>query len=885
MSLTSLHSLKPGDAVGAYTLVELLGEGGMGVVWLAERKTPPVQRVALKVMKADAVSREWSARFNLERQLLARMDHPNIARVLDGGEWTPPGQSKPVSFVVIELVTGDRITEHCDKNKLSVRERLELFLGVCDAVQHAHNRGVVHRDIKPGNILISRVDGKAIPKVIDFGVAKAVAGESSDVHTSLGDAVGTLGYMSPEQAEAGPAGVDALTDVYSLGVLLYELLTGVTPHDAADLNKRARAEALRVMSDTDPPKPSQRLEGLKTRAGEPKTSIVGIASARATDAQNLIGELQRELEWIPMRAMRREPSSRYRSAMELADDVRRYLEGRPLIAGPDSGWYRARKIMRRHRGKLVAASLVLMALVAGGIGTGFGLAKAQQQRKIARAASEQAAKQSRRADATGEALVDVLAEGEQIRGSTATGPGYFAAIDAIAQRVASGEVSLARESLPDFYRASAAVLRRTQRHAKACEYDKNLLELTAQGADPAQRAIDLCNATGSLLQLSDAASLALAGQYLAESQALHATLPNDPELTARLALARSYALLYQRQPQPDRALELVDAGLAALGGTVCDAAVDLHLRKGEILLIRGRLGSPADNAAAIEAFSAAKQLAASLGNGRTVSFAEFQNASMVYGFAGKHPEAVAIAKERIEYLQKKLPDSKALMVSEVASLLYSSFESGDHSGCRDFGRYWLRTLAPKKPAAVDAQTPPADPRLKQSTNKPSIRGMLLPLIGRAEYECGEYSTAEATLREAIELAFDEVSLGATQCHLAIVLSLTGRAEEALPLAEFAAQSLAKLEIPEAQRYTPHRALGLTYLSLGRFEEAEGPLLAFWDEFIAKSPVQPAWRVRQARQSIIDLYTRWKKLDKLQDFLRRSEVVVSRHTTVVVEPGQ
>ena len=340
-----------GSNIGPYRLVKVLGEGGFGVVYLAEQERPIKRRVALKIIKPGMDTRQVIARFEAERQTLALLDHPNIAHVYDAGTTL---RNRP--YFVMECVEGQPITQYCDKNRLSIEERLQLFVQLCETIHYAHQRGIIHRDIKPSNVLVSMRGDKAVLKVIDFGVAKAITQPLTErtLFTAQGQLIGTPEYMSPEQAELTNQDIDTRSDVYSLGILLYELLTGILPFDADTLRHAAFDQILRIIREEEPPRPSTRVSGLGEKAQE-------IAENRQTVALTLARNLRKELEWIPLRAIRKERERRYDSALELARDISNYLEGRPLLAGPDSMWYRLRKLVQ-PRLRWVAAALVCLML-------------------------------------------------------------------------------------------------------------------------------------------------------------------------------------------------------------------------------------------------------------------------------------------------------------------------------------------------------------------------------------------------------------------------------------------------------------------------------------------------------------------------------------------
>jgi len=388
-----------GRSIGPYKLLEKVGEGGFGVVFVAEQREPIKRRVALKIIKVGMDTREVVARFEAERQALAMMDHPNIAKVLDAGA-TESGRP----FFAMELVRGIKITSYCDQHRLSTRARLELCIQVCQAVQHAHQKGIIHRDIKPSNIMITLHDGVPVPKVIDFGIAKATQQELTNktVYTQLHQFIGTPSYMSPEQAEMSGLDIDTRSDIYSLGVLIYEILTGRPPFDGKELLKRGLDEMIRTIREDEPKRPSTQVSEFT------EEELSTAARRRGVEATNLVRQLRGDLDWVVMKCLEKDRTRRYETANALASDLRRYQSNELVTARPASAGYRARKWVRRNKVATVTAGLVLLSLMGALVFSTAALLREKQAREREALAERKKLAESVRAESVGNFLQELI---------------------------------------------------------------------------------------------------------------------------------------------------------------------------------------------------------------------------------------------------------------------------------------------------------------------------------------------------------------------------------------------------------------------------------------------------------------------------------------------
>jgi hypothetical protein len=650
---------------GRYTLVEMIGEGGMGEVWVAKQTEPVKRKVALKLIKAGMGSKTVLGRFEQERQALALMDHPNIAKVFDGG-LTDDGRP----FFVMELVNGLALTRFCDEARLTPRERLELFVPVCQAVQHAHQKGVIHRDLKPSNILVTLIDGTPVPKIIDFGVAKATGGRLTDesLSTQFGTVVGTLEYMSPEQTAFSGRDVDTRSDVYSLGVILYELLTGLRPFDAERLRAAAPAETIRIIVEEEPSKPSTRLST--------NEALPAAAAVRQTEPSRLMAMLRGELDCVVMKCLEKQRDRRYETADGLARDVRRYLANEPVEARPPSSVYRMRKFVRRHKGQVVAAGLLLLALLGGIAGTTWGMlreAERAEGEQVARRAALDAAGAAAAAEAAAQKRLRQIERGSAILMSVFTDldPREAEKTDRPLQAVLGDRLTQAAEQLEGEAVGDPLLVAELQ----------NRLGLSLLRLDQADRAIPLFvkarttraallggDHPDTLFSMND-----LATGYQAVGQFDRAVALFEETLEARKAklgtdhgdtfLSMSnLAAAYRAAGKPNQALELFEKVLrrqiAVLGA---DHRYTL-LGMGNLAAAYQAAGQP-DRALPLMA-EATRLMKEKLGADHLDTLQSMSNLAVALQSAGKLNQAVPLFEETLELRRAKLgPDHRDTLLS------------------------------------------------------------------------------------------------------------------------------------------------------------------------------------------------------------------------------
>ncbi len=804
-------SEQPGSIIaGRFKLLEEIGEGGMGTVWAAEQTAPVRRKVALKLIKAGMDSRAVLARFEAERQALALMDHPNIAKVLDGG-LTESGRP----YFVMEYVKGVPITEYCDATRLSVEERLNLFVQVCSALQHAHQKGIIHRDLKPSNILVAPYDDKPVPKVIDFGLAKAMHQSLTEktLYTAHETVLGTPLYMSPEQAQLNNLDVDTRADIYSLGVLLYELLTGTTPLERQRFKEAAWDEVRRMIREEEPPRPSMRLSSTNT--------LPSLATFRHTEPAKLMKLVRGELDWIVMKALEKDRTRRYETASGFARDIQRYLDDEVVEARPPRPSYRFGKFVRRHKAQVIAASLVLLVLLGGIAGTTWGLLR--EARANARLAGSLAREQKANAD-LGAANAKVQAR-------------YDLAVDAIKtfHTGISEDFLLKEEKFKDL---------RNRLLKSASDFYGRLGALLGQETDLrsrralAQSNFELAELTRKVGRSEDA--LAAHQAVLAARDALAAE-PGADEAT-KADVGRSLtevASLLDSTGKPDRALaeyrraESLLAGLARSDMSARSALAACRTRMSKVLRYEGK------HAEALAACKQARadQEALALAHGasndaRRELAATVDQIGVLLFSAGKLSDAEAEYRTALA-IQKKLADENPAAIElrsalalghiHLGNMLWWTGKTSEAEAEHRSALALYRTLADENPAVTLFHQGVANSRLW-------LGGLILPTAGKpaeAEAECRAGIAIMQTLVDENPsvtgfrnlLAIGHRNLGILLLHMGKSAEANDECRTALTMVQRVAD-----ENPTVSRFRDDLVFSLNHLgdvvrSLGRVAEA------------------------------------------------------------------
>jgi serine/threonine protein kinase len=706
----------PGSVIGPYKLLEQIGEGGFGVVSLAEQTEPVRRKVALKVLKPGMDTRQVVARFEAERQALAIMDHPNIARVFDGGA-TPSGRP----YFVMELVKGVPITDFCDRDRLTPRRRLELFLQVCQAVQHAHQKGVIHRDIKPSNVLVGRHDTTPVVKVIDFGVAKALGQGLTDktLFTGVAQMVGTPLYMSPEQAGVSGLDADTRADVYSLGVLLYELLTGTTPFAKERFQTAGYDEIRRIIREEEPPRPSTRLNTL----GRAATTESG---NRGAEPRKLSALVRGELDWIVMRALEKDRARRYETVSAFAQDVQRYLSDEPVLACPPSFGYRLGKSLRRNQGPVLAASLLILALVAGVIGTTWQAMRAGRgwRAEAERAERERLAKLDVERAKEREAEARRAAEGaeKEARDSEADYLAFsrFLVEDVLSaprprdQRGGQGVHVTVRQALteaarriPERFRGRpraeavarhdlGVTFRLLGEHAAAEEQLRKALDLRREFLPPADPAT--LNTQNSLAVLLVERGQAGEAIPLFEDALKWRTVKLGPDHAHTLATMDNLANAYRTAGRLPEALPLFEETVARMEEKLGPNHPDTLTAMNNMAIAYGAAGKPNEKVATLEkSVEAAKVV---FGPDHPETLTGMNNLAVAYWEARKVHQAIPLIEQAVELRIAKLGPDHPYTLSSLHSLgvMYTRYAVGpDFEPC-----YLTRLPALRKRLPADS---------------------------------------------------------------------------------------------------------------------------------------------------------------------------------------
>jgi serine/threonine protein kinase len=807
----------PGTRIDRYKLLQLIGEGGFGSVYMAEQTEPVQRRVALKIIKAGMDTRQVIARFEAERQALAMMDHPGIARVLDAGA-TDGGRP----YFVMELVRGEPVTSYCDRGRLPVRQRLDLFRDICNAVQHAHQKGIIHRDLKPNNVLVTVADGAPLPKVIDFGIAKATAARLTDktLFTEMHQLIGTPEYMSPEQAEVSGVDIDTRSDVYSLGVLLYELLTGSTPLERARLRSTPLADVQRLIREEEPQRPSVRIATRSSSAMKTPVALtsdlsdpsaVEIARRRRSEPQLLTRILRGDLDWIVMKCLEKDRQRRYATAGALADDVGHYLVDQPVLATPPSRGYKLRKFAKRNKVTISALAVVFAALVLGTFGLAIGFLRATRAERIAVRRSEESLRSAGKAEAVKNFLQEMLSS---VDPSKALGRQVTIreALDEAAATIESGslrnepEVEADLRSVIGTTFLALGVFPESERHVGAALAIRRTLQ-------------DNQGIAADLAALSEAVSAQ--GRYAEQESILREAInirrllhPGDHRELAGAMQALAASLRAQRRL--DDAEPLYRAALDMRRRLFGSEHEDIAQSLNSLALLRQNKG---DSAAAEPLFREALDMRRKLlGDPHPIVADALNNLANLLRAQSRFNEAEPLLREALDMRLKLLGPQHPAVAQSMNNLANNLFDLKDPVSAEPLHRgaleIWRKTLPPEHPNIAIAG-----------------QGLARSLLVREAY-----SEAEPLFREALTIA-----------------------ESQRPVDDY-------------WRLSIRSNLGESLAGQRRFDEAEKTLLETYQQIIDKYP--RSLRRQQTAARLLWLYEQW---DRPQD-AEHWRTVMSQDTT-------
>ena len=894
--------VRVGDCVGSYKLLELLGEGGFGVVFLAEQQEPIRRRVALKILKPGMDSRRVIARFKAEEQALALMDHPNVAHVFDAGTTEPSAGSLP--YFVMEYVAGVPITNYCDRHMLSTEQRLELFMLVCDAVQHAHHKGIIHRDLKPSNVLVTVQDGQAVPKVIDFGVAKAISQRLTEqtIFTEQGQLIGTPEYMSPEQAEMSGLNIDTRTDIYSLGVLLYELLVGALPFDPKSLRQAGYSEIQRIIREQEPPKPSMRLSSLGGQS-------ITVARQRRTDLVTLTGQLRGDLDWITIKAMEKDRTRRYSSASEMAADIRRHLSNEPVSASPPRAGYRLRKFVRRHRLGVAAAAAVSLALVLGIVGTTTMAVVAahrrnaeHEQRRLAEQARQEAERQARIAKAINEFLQDMLAAPNPFETESPTTVARDVKVADVLDS-ASARIGNRLGGQADVEAAVCMTLGNTYlglgHLEKAERHLRRAWELRRQaGGEEAPDTLESAAKLGESLMargLYSSAEPLFRQVYEVRQRSLTDNAPQT------LKALHDLAVVLDSQKRPQEAEALYRQAVEGLRQRLGDANLATLIAKsdfGTFYMDQGRCDKAQPLLA--DALQATRRY---LPDNHPYRLTAMNNMAVLYSYQERFAEARVLRTEELELSRRVLGDEHPETLHSIANMADLNRDEGRFDQAEPLYVAALsgqrRVLGADHPDTLRSMNALATLYYNLERTEEAVRlyreildhqrrrsGPLHPDVApclnnlaAALSDQRRFAEAESLYREALDirrrwLGDDHADTVFAEANLASVLVSSGKYGDALSLWETIIGKQPPLPPDDRWMLDVYRArYGRTLFKLSRYDEAEAQLLQSHTALAAGSGPRHAHTLSVVKY-LVDLYDTWGKPEKAAQW--RARLTASDH---------